>query len=96
MRLGWTILALGSAVLLAGCEKPPKLTKAQEVGQCHMRAAEIFPNWWQSSGADEAMADYLLACMQAKGYTTLTEGNCTLGPPALKTASTCYRLADPD
>jgi hypothetical protein len=65
MKLGWGVLALFGGLAVAGCGP----TKAQDMAECQVKAAEIYPHWKdQPAPAAEEATDYIFNCMTVKGY----------------------------
>jgi hypothetical protein len=72
MRAGWGVLAVCAAATLAGCGQ----SKATEFAQCRFDAFKEFSRLEDGEEAYNKQGDYIMLCMEAKGYAVKWDGPC--------------------
>ena len=89
MRMGWALLAIGAALLLAGCGDNKRLA----VAECRMNAVKVYPDWSLDSARETRAADFTYFCMQSKGYVMVgVSPECPLMQGiTTQVSATCYR-----
>jgi hypothetical protein len=92
MRTGWAFLAIGSAVVLAGCGGQ---SKREAIAECHMEAAKVYERQTEVNDPVRA-ADFVYFCMQSKGYLIpepYPKGCSYADGVQAQTSAECYRRA---
>jgi hypothetical protein len=93
MRIGWGVLGVLGAVMLAGCGSQ---TKRQDMANCTMEALKAYPHENADDHSRGEAADFEYTCMMAKGYVWVDDqGVCpTITDPGnhfMETRGVCYR-----